>query len=175
MIFNDLLNALVARLQWDAYFSESAFPITVIGDDAIDWTGAMETALAAQGVACLISLRRVAIGDRGLAIIGVQADFTELPLVNKALANRKSALYAAVKAMSVWGHRWTPDEDVWNEMEFLSLELTRIEKETGQLVWTLQFRITTYLETVFSILSSGGEVALVNEAGAPLITSPTEP
>jgi hypothetical protein len=60
-------------------------------------------------------------------------------------------------------------------MEFVSLNLTRMEKETGLITWSLEFRITTYLETVFSVLSSGGEVALVNEAGAPLIVSPTEP
>jgi hypothetical protein len=180
MIFKELLEALVGRLQWDAYFSDPATGVAAIGENRMELVTELDNALAKCGIGALVAIRDVRAGERASktgydVVVTIVLEISEVPLINRGLGGaQKWALDVGTKAMSLWGDGWCPGE-MWSPMEFKSLGLTGFDDEHGRLVWTLEMETRTFLETAVFVLADEEDEVLSGAESEALLTSPTEP
>ncbi|HTG44936.1 MAG TPA: hypothetical protein VK633_10430 [Verrucomicrobiae bacterium] len=176
MIFDDLQSALVARLNWDAYFSEPTIGVTALAENRMDLLSELDIALAKGGLAVVVAITRVILDEHGAALVTITLQVHEIPLINRAASGtQKTALGVLVKAKSLWDKPWSPDPDVWSHLEFVRFELTGVDEEYARVTWTIEFQVRTYLETVVEVLATASGRPLATASGAQLLVSPTAP
>jgi hypothetical protein len=178
MIFADLLNALVAPLNNDAYFADPASLVKWIAENRMDLLSELDSSLAKTGIGGVVAVSSVQDGERGSEIIvTILGQIHEIPLINRAPSgSKKTAFDVGVKALSIWGDRsWSPNRDVWSPLEFKGLELTDVDEEYGRVTWSLRMETRTMLEIVPTLLGDGGTKLFTDELGRPLLVSPINP
>jgi hypothetical protein len=98
----------------------------------------------------------------------------EIPSLNRAATGaKKTAQQVLVKSKSLWDRPWTPDRDVWSALEFAGYRFTDIDRENACVIWTIQYKTRTCLETVVEVLATASEQPLGTENSEPLLVSPT--
>lgn len=178
MVFDDLQQKLVDRLNWDAFFSAPIKGVRALAENRMNLQTELDTALSKLGLAVVVAITRVSAAEIGALAGGVAVTVTlqvhEVPLINRASSGtQKTASQVLVKALSLWGRPWTPDRDVWSQMEFAGFSLANVDEEYGLITWTIEFQIFTMLETVVHVLATEGDRPLVTENEEMLLVSPT--
>lgn len=172
MILTDLQNATVARLLWDAYFTETGRAVACLAENALDLVAEYTKAVSKLGTCVIVASPAVAAAERvDLAAVSVQLDITEHVIVNRSTSGScKPACDVGAKCMALL-RGWTPNADMWAPFEFQSLQ--RIgEDEQGMDHWNLACRTYTMLDLLVTLIGTDA-IGIGDEDGAGLIVSPT--
>lgn len=180
MIFDDLLNTLVARLNNDAFFSDPAKGLQVIAANRMDLLTEVDIALNKLGIVAVLEVTRVVpdqIGAyHGSVVVTLTLQVHEIPLLNRAESgSQKTAQQCLVKSRSLWDRPWTPDRDVWSPLQLQSFQMTSVDEATAMVVWSMEYTTMTMLETVVEVLATESGVPLVTQSQENLFVSPTAP
>lgn len=179
MVFDDLLSALVARLNTDAFFTDPSKGVQAIAANRMDLLTEADVALAKIGMVCVVEITRV-IPDQqgayhGAVIVTVTVQVHEVPFVNRAESgSQKTAQQVLCKCKSLWDRPWCPvSRDVWDALRLARFELADTDEATGRVTWQMDFETRTMLETVVQVLATEGNRPLVTENNEALVNSPT--
>lgn len=175
MIFSDLQNAVVARLNWDAYFADPDKGATVLAENRMDLIHELDASLARLGVCAVVVTPRVTPGENDTTSVRVVLLIHEIPIINRDTSgSQKAAQDLGAKAMALLTD-WTPNEDMWSPLEFQGLELTDVDETYGRITWSAEFITYTMLELLITLLDDESDNVLINESGETLLVSPTDP
>ena len=161
MIFSDLQTAVVARLLWDAYFTETGKEVAVLPENALDLLSEYEKAIAKTGGIVVIIGTPVITETEGIdrVQVAISVHVAENVALNRGKkGTQKVAADVGAKAMALL-RNWTPNEDLWARIYFRSFQ--RIgEDEQGCDHWQLDLYTYTQLDLLVTALGTERGAAL---------------
>lgn len=176
MIYRDLHNWVVDRLNGDAYFTNGTKPVTVLAQDHPDTPHLVQSNLNNLGLAVVVSppelVRTGGIQDKEfmatLAIV-----FIESPNLNRsARGTGKNSWNLAVKASSLCEEQ-QPTGGFWAPLMFTSLKQTECDNEI--VIWVVELQTRLLIDISVLVLADEFGNALVDDQGNLIEVSPTDP
>lgn len=178
-IFRQFQNAIIARLNWDAYFSQSE-AIELKAEKRPTTRKDVQSALADRGIIGIVSLPKFERAGDGEFEYVCDLEFWENPKLTESDTAERDGLNCVAKAMALLFHYVIPITNIDGERSdpFRKLEMDEggfVEERDGIPVYRVRISTRIYIDVLVYILGNEDEFALVNENGEALIQTPTAP
>jgi len=172
-VLDDLLAALVARLEQDTVFSDPESGVRAVPENSMDLLAEVDNSLAKLGLALVVAITGVVPAEQGAyqgsVMITVSAQAHEIVPINRAREESESkltGLQLLMLAKALWDRPWSPDPDVFSTVYFARLDMTEVDQEHARVIWTLEMQ-------VFTILQTDHESDRITEESADRVTEET--
>jgi len=178
MLIAELQNAVVAKLQYDAWFSMADPACPVVADNRGDLKAQVDAALGKSGVILVVEEPSLRSGELPTELVArFKLTIVEHPPTNRAKAQFRTAAETGMKAMALLmfegqGQRWQAAEH-WTPFTFERLE-PGDESEEGHISWELEFTTETIGDVEETLLADHAGRLIATDAGENLEVSPDE-